>query len=216
MADADMQNTFAKLEAELSRQFPSVLKKLNPPASLDQVEAFEAATEQKLPQDIKAAYLWHDGCSPQDLDLGLGGDEEQYFLIGRYRWCSLDEMLTKWHLQNEIAFGDDYFFTEEDDPEQWQSAESRPWTCAPPTWLPVGRYQWDSWVYIDLLPGPQGHVGQLVECSILTGQSVIAQSMATYFSALLNALDRREIAYDHKNHRWFNKINNKDLPYSSA
>ena len=199
MTSVDLSNTLAKLEIELAIQFPDILKELNPPASLDQIASFELAVGKNLPEDMRAMYLWRDGCKPRDFDLGLGDDDRQYFLIGQTRWCSLDEMLSRWHFNIEVGFVDtEYSFTEEEDSSSWLSAEIRPWTGIPQAWFPIGRRWWDSWVYVDLLPGTQGHVGQLVQHTTAMGQNVIAQSMAAYLTALLTALEARLVDYDKK------------------
>ena len=157
-----MKEILQRLETQLALQFPNILPTLNPPATEEQIVSFETAVKQNLPEDIKAAYRWHNGCRRLPGEISGPMPNEAYFLINKGRWLSLDEMLEQWHLQNEIAIGDDYFFTQEDDPDAWSQLVIRPWCWPLAVWLPLAQEYHDAHIYIDLLPGPKGRVGQLV------------------------------------------------------
>lgn len=202
-----MQDILARLEKQLGKQFPDILENLNPPATLAQIEAFETVIKQKLPDDVKTLYLWRNGCVSSGINLGSVGEESKRFLLfSRGRWCGLSEVFEQWRLQNSIAEGDDYFFTAEENPEHWESAVIRPWTFPPAYWLPLCRVKWDWWVYVDMLPGKKGLVGQLVELWSHGGvyEEVVATGTKAYLLSLTEALERSELRYDTQNHLWFN------------
>ena len=57
-----MKQILQLLETQLALQFPDILPTLNPPVTEEKIASFEAAVSQKLPEDVKAAYRWHNGC----------------------------------------------------------------------------------------------------------------------------------------------------------
>jgi internalin A len=206
-----MQDILKQLEAQLALQFPDILENLNPPAAPAQIDAFEAATQQKLPDDMRALYLWHDGCTSPEVNLALDADLKRYLLIGHCRWCGLNEMLAQWQTQPEYYQGEDYFFTEEESTTCWQAAVVRPWITPPDTWLPIGRRWWDLWAYVDLLPGNKGYVGQIVWRWTQGSEEYVAVSLADYFSKLAEALESRSLTYDDKYHYWINQAEGKEF-----
>ena len=197
-----MKELFQRLEAQLSAQFPDVLHTLNPPASKEQIALFETTIQQKLPEDIKNAYLWRNGCRclPGETSQPISG--ESYFLIDQGRWLSLDEMLTQWHFQIEIAEGDEYSFTKDDDPEAWGQLVFRPWCMAPPAWIPISRQSFQSHIYIDLMPGPRGRHGQLIDHNIQGYWHLIAMGFDAYIATLTRALELKKLQYDCENQQW--------------
>jgi cell wall assembly regulator SMI1 len=197
-----MKEILQLLDTQLALQFPDVLPTLNPPATEKQIASFEAAVSQKLPEDIKTAYRWHNGCRCLPGEISAPLSNEAYFLIYGGRWLSLDEIVTQWHVQNEIAEGDDYFFTQEDDPDQWSKLVARPWCWPPVLWLPLSREYHDAHTYIDLLPGPKGRAGQLVHQALDGAQRVIAPGMSDYLTVFAQALESKELRYDRRYQQW--------------
>jgi cell wall assembly regulator SMI1 len=165
-----MKELLQRLEAQLQLQYPDILPTLNPPATEEQITAVEAAMKQKLPEDVKTAYRWHNGCRSLPGEISHPLENEPYLLIYRGRWLALDEMLNRWQSFVEMGFIDtEYHFTEEEDPDNWNQLTIRPWTFPPHTWLPLGQDTHASFTYIDLFPGPRGHVGQLLAYDIHGG-----------------------------------------------
>jgi cell wall assembly regulator SMI1 len=209
-----MQNILERLEKQLALQFPDILGNLNPPATTSQIQTFEEHIGQKLPDDLRMLYLWHDGCDssagPSGINLGPVNNEfsRKFLLVGNARWCGLDEALQQWLAMDEMAQGDEYFFTAEEDPQSWETATIRPWTSPPRSWLPLGRVDWSHWVYVDMLPGTKGDVAQLVELGFHSGMgpSLVATGIKTYLQALMRALERRELSYDINYHRWLRTV----------
>jgi cell wall assembly regulator SMI1 len=197
-----MKTILSRLEKALLEQFPDILATLNLPATEDQIRSFEAAVNQKLPQDIKDSYLWHNGCRCDPEDATSPAQNKAYFLINKGRWLSLDEVLDQWRFQNELAEGEDYSFTEIEDPKSWEQSVIRPWSWAPPTWLPISRQGHQSHVYIDLLPGPKGQVGQLLDHHIQGDSQLIATSFECYLTIFAAALEHGHLEYDRNHQQW--------------
>jgi internalin A len=205
-----MQDILKRLEVQLALQFPDILENLNPPATAEQIEAFEAATQQKLPEDMRALYLWHDGCISAGANLGNDQGLKRYLLISHCRWCGLDEMLAEWQLQPIYGIGQDYFFTEEENAGCWQASKVRPWMTPPDTWLPIARRRGDLWAYVDLLPGNKGYVGQILWRWAQGSQQYIAVSLSEYFLKLTEALESKSLTYhDDEDHYWLNRADGR-------
>jgi cell wall assembly regulator SMI1 len=200
-----MKEILQRLEAQLQLQFPDILPTLNPPATEEQITALEAAVKQKLPEDVKSAYRWHNGCRRLPGETSWPLQDESYFLIYRGRWLGLDEMLDRWQSLLQIGFVDtEYDFTEEDDPDNWNRLTIRPWTAPPHTWLPLSQDGNCSFIYIDLFPGPRGHVGQVLAHDIHGGGGceLIADSLVSYLTVFVQALERKELQYDRRHQQW--------------
>jgi cell wall assembly regulator SMI1 len=197
-----MKEILQRLEAQLALQFPDILPTLNPPATEEQIAFFESAVSQNLPEDIKTAYRWHNGCRCLSDEISGPIPNEDYLLILKGRWLSLDEMLTQWHVQNELAEGDDYFFTQEDNPDAWGRQVIRPWCWPRAVWLPLAQQYHDAHTYIDLLPGPKGRLGQLVNQGLDGAQKLVAASMRDYLRVFTQSLERKELQYDRQYQQW--------------
>jgi cell wall assembly regulator SMI1 len=113
-----MEKIWKRIHRWLDANAPQGYGQLRPGASAESVSEAEAAIDQKLPDDLKASYLVHDG----QLD--------EPGLIGGEGWCllSLQETVEKWHTWSKsrdrgrlpIAWGTmgDYIFLDLRDGEQ--------------------------------------------------------------------------------------------------
>jgi len=197
-----MSNLLHRLEIQLAAQYPDILRSLNPPATLDQIAAFEAEVGQSLPEDVKAAYLWHNGSGDPRLNISFVPPDESFLLIDNGRWLALDEMLTQWHMQNNMAEGDDYAYAEDEDPQQWAKCVWRPWMMPPLTWLALGRSCSQNHVYIDFQPAPMGQSGQLIFFALQGYEHYVAPSLQAYFTMFVEALERKGLRYDLQYQQW--------------
>ena len=200
------QAVWNRLEAIFEKRYPVLFASLSPPASLEQLDAFEEASRLSLPADVRDSYLLHDGCKRT-----LGPNEEELpSLFCGYRWASLHDMLDWWTATSETEpFNPEvdcvYSFTEAEDPGGWGACAVRPWDYIfPRCWFPIGQLADDrfgAW-FIDTLPGPKGHEGQLVHK--LTGGSslVAASSLTEYLHALADGLEKGEIEHSQGKGRW--------------
>jgi cell wall assembly regulator SMI1 len=207
-----MIDLWPRLEQQLAAQYPDVLASLRPPATPAEIVEFEVATRQTLPADIRTAYLLHDGCMSRDIERG---DPNPRSLLEKFGWASLEFMLQQWRLDQDLfeEFADEpYSYTESEDPS-WYECEFRPWIAPPPCWLPIGIHRGDhqSRMYVDLLPGPRGIIGQLVINKVATPKRLISTSFESYLEALTIGLERGELDYNHEHQFWYFKATGASL-----
>jgi internalin A len=200
-----VQPVWSRLEAVFQERYPTLFASLNPPATVEQLDAFEKATLISLPEDVRSSYLLHDGCK------GIGGFNEGDgpLLFCGHRWASLNEALDRWQYWYDIAPYDDllddsaYFYTEADD--YWAAEAIRPWAQGfPRCWFPIGHRGKDhnsAW-FIDMLPGPKGRPGQLITMSMGMSSLVAADSFSAYLHALADSLEKGEVEHSDKGSGW--------------
>src|SRR4051812_33731134 len=76
-----MNEIMSRLEAWLAKNAPPLLQLLNPPASADDIKAFEARNSIKLPPAIRELYAIHDGES-----------EDSGGIFGCLQWMPLSQV----------------------------------------------------------------------------------------------------------------------------
>jgi cell wall assembly regulator SMI1 len=201
-----MQPVWSRLEAIFKQRYPTLFESLNPPATVEQLDAFEAATQLRLPDDVRESYLLHDGCK----GTGELDEDEKPALFCRYRWSSLSESLARWQSFQEVVlhghFDDtSYFYSEAEDPDGWAACEVRPWEVVfPPCWFPIGQLGSDlecGW-FIDMLPGPKGSMGQLIYQIMGASSLVVTRSFSNYLHALADSLEKGEIEHSTDGSKW--------------
>jgi cell wall assembly regulator SMI1 len=189
MADS-IRDLWSRLEAQFEKKHPTLRASLNPPASEQAIEAFEAATQLTLPPDVRDSYLLHDGC--KSMSDGGSNESDLPLLFSGFRWSSLAESLERWKFDAQFYLPEDkYFF---DDQQQWEAV--RPWCTIPPCWLPIGRYADDNFfqLFIDNDPGPRGTVGQMV--SYMRGAAYCSgPGFSIYLHRLADALELDKIEF---------------------
>jgi cell wall assembly regulator SMI1 len=185
----DLQALLIQLDKDLLRQTPELASRLRPGASKLEVAAVESQLGLELPEAVRVAYEWHDGC----LSSAAPCDSIELF-GGPWRWLTLGELQALW-LDNCGAFDDSdpYFYGPEDD--GWAQLPIRPWQTAPPQWIPIANLEgWAGNLYVDLLPGPSGTKGQIVAENIhAMAKSVFAASLEAFFWQIGNGLRDRSV-----------------------
>jgi cell wall assembly regulator SMI1 len=180
------EELWERLEQQLSIHAPKLLASLQPGVSEDTLLEFENQMGQKLPEDIRFAYLRHDGCSYSDLD-ALG-------LFNSCRWLPIKESIEEWNAVCESIDGlstAEVCSFDETDP-LWSEVAIRPFTLHPAQWIPFGEGSGRP-IFIDLLPGDSGHIGQIIGKYIPGGSGdtwVIAKSFNNHLHDLLLALEQ--------------------------
>lgn len=171
-----------RLEALLMSINPDMHGALRPPASLDQIRTVEKEAGLVFPDDLRDAYLRHDGIEHL-ADTGL-----LRFFPNGMSWMPLEGLLDSWrHLSEMFSdfHADDY---ERYLDEMYEYPDLQVRLHGPlKEWIPIGSGS-GAKVCIDLLPGPAGVAGQLVYHDFTTGSEVIANGFGAYLDLLITGL----------------------------
>jgi cell wall assembly regulator SMI1 len=193
-----MKEMLTALERRLEESAPDLAARLQPPASELQVKQVETWTGLSWPDELTALYRWHDG----DLAHHTLG------LFGVFYWSSLKNLCEFWTAQaddfDEFGTRGPYSI---DDEAQWADFSVRPWTFPPRSWLPIGGWpNLGITLFVDLLPGPKGCVGQLLAYDHHSVYSCtrLADSLSTYLTDLEQGLATGQIvaAQDPETQNW--------------
>ena len=183
-----------RLEAQFALHHPVLLGALRPGATLSAIEEAEHCMGFAMPEELRRAYLRHDGCAW----LPLASTN----LVAMYRWISLDEMTRHW-VQHKRMYEEwlpeaDIYPDPTDEDEVLLSSVR-------PGWIPIGEMGSQTMLFIDLEPGPAGCAGQLIGFSIVEGQGVvIARNLEDYLRQLVEGFEAGQVSYDRVNHYWVN------------
>jgi cell wall assembly regulator SMI1 len=182
-----------RIEALFAREVPDMKAALRPPATQSQLEAAESHFGVRLPDDIRHAYLRHDGC------VGSGG-KSNHLLAPYFDWRPLEDCVDQWdilkRLYDESSPDEDMYPTDE---ENWPTAVVRPWLGSP-LWIPFGGTNTESCLCIDMHPGPAGIVGQLIESSGFP--EFYSPSFDAYLNWLALGLADGSVRYERTNREW--------------
>ena len=169
-----MDDSWKHLDAVLERFAPAIHAGLRPPASEAQIASAEKAMRVRLPEDVRAAYRWHDGCV-----------SELSMFVSGCQWCSLDAMVEHWR-QKRAFCQTDRHTNPRNYPAQekwWDDLAAKPvwWN---ERWIPVGLSNTVSSFYVDLDPAPAGRPGQLIADSGMQEALVVSPSLGTFLKCL--------------------------------
>jgi cell wall assembly regulator SMI1 len=210
-----MTDLWGRLEQQLVLHAVDLAASLRPRADESAIAAFEDMIGSRLPDDMREAYLWHDGCG---MDNDFFKAQKALGLFGQHRWLPLSECQRLWQL-NVDSFDDADPYSCDDDNGAWSGWAIRPWLMPPPYWIPLAeRRSPTTHLYCDLRPGPAGLVGQLVGEDV-HGPTIWreADSLRSYLSGLTESLERGEITVyqdpNTGNHTWACRDKS---PYASA
>lgn len=139
---------WARIEGWLASNAPEISVWLNPPATLEAIAATEDLVGARFPDDVREAYLLHDG-QP---------DDSPWLMYG-WQWLSMEYIRGEWQTWKDLL--DDGVFGE----ENWGEGDGdivreNSWN---PGWVPITS---DGGGYnhcVDLAPGPRGTPGQVIE-----------------------------------------------------
>jgi cell wall assembly regulator SMI1 len=183
-----MNNLWPRLEAQLRVHSPDLASRLRPGASAAEVAAYEAETGYALPASLRASYLRHDGCDYVD----NFPDCSVEALLGLHQWMPLEKSVLEWRGWRDSFNEDDaYFFGDDLDRSSWSESRIRPWQTTPPSWLPLGKFLgFRERTFVDMNPGPLGHVGQIVLCNPADRTGIEAADWGSYLTALTEGLEQ--------------------------
>ena len=145
---------------------------LNPPASIEAIEAAEKEMGVELPMDVKNLYLTHNGETSDGPGLFFG-----------LSFLSLEGMLSEWHLLTNL-----------EEKLQEIEAESIPnlWIREQymnNAWIPIGTDHAGNYLVIDLAPHVNGKTGQIINFGRNTPiKYVIAYNIKEWFAFILQTI----------------------------
>lgn len=169
-----MDESWKRLDDLLARLAPAIHEGLRPPATEAQIASAEKAMGVRLPDDVRAAYRWHDGCT-----------SELSMFVSGCQWCSLDAMVEHWRQKRAFCKADRQRNPRNyPDPEQWWDGLSTKPVWWNERWIPVGLSNTVSSVYVDMDPAPAGRRGQLIADVGMQEAQVMSPSLGTFFKCL--------------------------------
>ncbi len=142
-----MDAAWERIERWLMAHAPQVAAGLNPPASEAELAETEAALGVQFPADFRAAYLRHNGQKPDAPSLIDGWD-----------LLSLERIRDEWQTWNELLAGGEFAGAESEGDGVFVR---RDWWN--PGWIPITYNGSGDHQCLDLAPGPEGTVGQIIE-----------------------------------------------------
>jgi cell wall assembly regulator SMI1 len=182
------EQLWSKLDRLLVQHAPILFESLQPPATLMAIDYVEGSLGVKFPEEMRTAYLRHDGSNV---------DCNACFFPPFNQFCSLDAMMTAWQLRQSVALNGDvsepYANTDSSmlvQPIWWDKK-----------WIPVGISNTMTIITCDLNPGPSGKYGQLL-CDSGMGESTpFANGLNNYIENLINRIENKVIGY--RDDRWY-------------
>jgi cell wall assembly regulator SMI1 len=198
MGGADQTAFWDRIDKVMERYVPQVFERLLPPAKLWQIEEAERAMGVTLIEEVRVAYLRHNGCKPiwrgRGFDPGACG-----VFLPQYSWCDLDAMVEHWqHMKSHLLQSRRLNPEIHPEPEPWwDELHVRPeeWNTR---WVPIGLHPAPAALYIDLQPAGLGTVGQIIHSDGSPESKVYAPSFNWYFTTLIDGLEAGLIRYDEK------------------
>jgi cell wall assembly regulator SMI1 len=167
----------------LARKAPVAFAALRPGASMAQVELLEHGLGVTLPDEVRFAYLRHDG-----QDATKPGNFLLFITL--CHWAPLDDVQAKWRFFKEISDEHRVSIPEvyPEYTEWWDDLVIHPHEWSP-KWIPVGISSTPTAVSVDLQPGPKGNLGQLISDDLTCEGAVMAPSFNAYFQRLCDYLE---------------------------
>jgi cell wall assembly regulator SMI1 len=182
---------WVRFESVLAQRAPDFLTAFLPPATPREIEDAEAELDLVFPGELRAAYLRHNGSSRD-------GQFPSFFLPCYSNWFSLSELKDQWELNREIALANwpDDCESLPDDERNQGKVRADVWNIGR---IPVGRFTGSHHLFVDLLPGATGSVGQLVKDVDMSGDctddSVVAISFDAYLALFTDRVEQGLITY---------------------
>jgi cell wall assembly regulator SMI1 len=187
-------NIWNRFEAMLAKHAAALLGALRPPASMAQIHSVEAAVECELPDDVRAAYMRHNGSiSAEQLRSNAS------VLFGSLCWwASLEEVVT--HHRSWLECLDDALQNTERvyvlppcEPF-WDDLKIRPGWYDKQR-IPVGVSNTMNSVFVDMNPAPKGTIGQLLADTGMGEPVLIAEGFNHFLEMLIERVERGVLVF---------------------
>ena len=200
----DFPALFRRIDSVLERVtgYPSQ-EMFNPPATEYAIARAETLFGVRLPEDVRQAYLWHDGANFKKWRLTLGLPQ---LIPPSYRWIPLEESVNIWTedrdfdkkmLEKKSSYWNPPDAVQETKDMPVRSRESDV------KWIPVGNADADVFAYVDLHPSQWGTSGQLFKKYTSADVHVfIASSFTACLSRVIDAVDDGRYVFDEDEGGW--------------
>jgi cell wall assembly regulator SMI1 len=180
-----------RFEAMLIAHAPNLLGTLRPPATEAQIALAESELGVQLPEDIRRAYLRHDGSNHRE------GTQDGWLFVPSNWWASLADMVSNWKMMVEVSND------ERQDPNTtlfptadstWDALKIAPiwWN---EKWIPIGLSGTPSSTYIDLDPAPCGSFGQLFSDAGTGDTQWLSTGLDHYLELLIQRVESGRIIF---------------------
>jgi cell wall assembly regulator SMI1 len=175
---------------------PDLLEALQPPATVAEIEAVEAIIGVALPEEIRSAYLIHNGTKFE----GNNGQSKALFVSG-IQFARLDQVVSLWEMWLKQLLNLDPQHFPERDPSYSCRMDMSPDTIVRPIWwdrkwIPIGKDQGMTDMMVDLNPGPSGTFGQLLDhYGVDPPESPVDSGLNNYLKTLIHRLEHDEVYY---------------------
>ena len=178
---------------------------MRPPATEAALCALERAVGVRLPDEVRALYLAHDGIdNPEHASASSSGPS---LLPWSQHWLPVHDVFRFWTLDRYGEKPPEYFGypdTETTDKVKAQNSSRQ--------WIPIGADNTGCCIHVDLDPGPAGRMGQLIFYNRDTGpdrNSVIASSFTAYLQQFAFCLEQDLLEVNQEG--WFSRATGKPV-----
>lgn len=171
-----MKEIWKRLDAWLVEGAPSIASSLRPGATEAQVRAAERSLGVRLPDDVRASWLIHDG------------QEDDEALMADMALLSLEGIVETWRTLQHLAEK-----TGEIDVTPPGIVRERWWTAR---WIPLATNGAGEHFCLDLDPGKKGLPGQIIVVHDTPERDLAAASFREWLETFVSGLESGEIGYD--------------------
>ena len=188
-----------RFETTLSKKAPALLATLLLPATLDELHDAEEELDLIFPDELRYAYLRHNG--------SIRHARPCFFLPECSNIHSLAEVKEYWGSSREFALINWVDECDSSPDSEFNQGKVRAdvWNTAR---IPIGHSSGATHIFMDLLPGTIGTVGQLVKDSDFMGEftdaSVFVSGLNEYLTLFTDRLEQGLIVCSPQNY-WLNE-----------
>jgi cell wall assembly regulator SMI1 len=203
-----VSDIWERVDEVLAKHEPRLFASLRSPASAAEIERAESSMGLVFPDEIRAAYLRHDGAASPD-DMGAFNLSTDSIFVWCTSWSSLQKSVEIWNsemqLMSALRISEPDLFPEYD--SYWDSL-----TIRRESWnqlrIPLGSGEGSNRTYVDLAPGGIGQKGQIISDDGCMEGVLRAPSLNAYLSVLMDLIEAGEIQND-PGHGWIHRRSRK-------
>jgi cell wall assembly regulator SMI1 len=175
-----MDEVWQRIEAWLATNAPPIAAGFNPPASAHQLADTERLLGVPFPMDVRATYLRHNGQA-----------SDSPWMMNGWEWLSLDRIRAEWQIWKDLLDGGDFADSQSD--ADGLGVRQDWWH---PAWIPLTYSGSGDHYCLDLAPGLQGTLGQIIEMWHDEGsRPVVASSIREWLASFADALETGDFVF---------------------